>query len=133
MASKEQIQRAIQAANNAGAASGYASALQDVVTNLAAQADRWRVEIHEPGSIDLVTSIERIHTTEAFVSNIDPELERRKTLATQTQQAAQALAVVALSDPGWKVSIARRAIDALGLRPLLVQALGGAVSRRPAT
>lgn len=100
MASKQQIQQAIQAASNAGAASGYAQALEDVVNNLAQSEVSW---LSERGSIDekdmgigprgphaLMEQLStQIDTSAAIRSQIESELERRRLEAKSRQSIAE--------------------------------------------
>lgn len=125
MASNEQIQQAIQASANAGAASGYAQSLEDVVGNLDLMLSKLAPE-------DGDEARNQQTTVRVIRSNIVPELERRRAVAERELRFASASqAQLMANSPTWQVSLVRRIIDASRLRPLLVQALGGADYRRP--
>lgn len=133
MASNEQIQQAINAATNAGAAHGYAQALEDVVGNLDLMISKLDPDVTGVTSEPDPTRIVQGAAARVIRANIAPELEKRKALAERELRLATVIqAQLRANSPTWQVALARRIIDASRLRPLLVQALGGADSRRPA-
>jgi hypothetical protein len=131
VASNEQIQQAIQASANAGAASGYAQALEDVVGNLDLIIANLDPKQEENSALAPVRSCQQ-EIAKGIRHNIVPELERRKAVAERELKSAAAHSQLVAVMPSWQVALVRRIIDASRLRPLLVQALGGAESGRPA-